>query len=1369
MVLGTPLRANGVVCAFAFAAVIGSGTAQAATIAVASGGDLQAAINAAQPGDVITLAAGATYVGNFVLPDKGPSTTPIVIRSSTPDSQLPRSGVRITPSYAPLLAKLRSAGASAVLRTATGAHYWTVMFLEFQANSKGTGDIIDLGAADSSQAQLAGIPYKLLFDRVYVHGDPDLGQKRCISLNSADTAITNSYISDCKAVGQDAQAISGYNGPGPYLIENNYLEGAAETVLFGGSDPIIPNLVPANITVRGNYMSKPLAWRNPIIAPPASVAAAVVPGGGSLPAGTYAYKVVARRAAGMSNIANSVPSAEVAATLSTAGAITISWSAVAGAENYVVYGRTAGGENAYWVTTALFFTDNGGAGTAGTPPTKGTRWSVKNLFELKNAQDVLIEGNVFENLWVADQTGYAIGLTPRNQGGNAPWAVVQRVTFTNNLVRHSAGGVNILGHDSPNVSQQANHLTIQNNVFDDLTAATWGSGSRFLIVGDGPDSVVVDHNTVNTTNSTVVQLYGASTPDTNFQYTNNMSPHNTYGLIGDNVGIGLPAINAYLPGGVFARNVLAGGQASNYPTGNYFPTVAAWQAQFVDFAGGNYRLLVTSAYKNAGTDGKDLGADVDAVSAWVANATSGDNSVPPGSTAVQIVTTSLPNAMYGKPYAQTLQCTGGSGTCAWALQSSSLPAGLSFDEATATVSGTPTAVGTGSLAVSAWDALQPSNVTQRTLSLTVDAPTLTISLPSPPLGQVGIGYQLRPSVSGALGTVSWTVSNPIPAGLSVDPVSGTISGVPVTWTASATFTLQASDNFAAGRTASTPVTITIAPAPLTILTSSLPAAGYNVPYSTALSAGGGTGSVTWALTAGGPPPGISLGTGGVLAGTPSAGGTFTFTATATDTGWSGYVASAPLVLTVSLPPLAVVVPTPPPATTGASYQLTLTTTGAVGTVTWSIASGALPSGLSLNGSTGTIAGIPSAAGSFTATVRAADSSRTATASVAISVTPPPAVTEVVLYAAHAAAVVGNWSKVADATAAAGYRMWNPNANLPKLTTPLAAPSSYFELTFRADANTAYHLWVRGEAEGNTYDNDSFYVQFSGSVDASGAPIHRIGTTSAATVSIENGANAGLSGWGWQDDSYGSLAGPMYFATTGTQTVRIQMREDGVSIDQIVLSAVKYATVPPGSMKDDATILPETGSNGSTSGPGAPTEIVAYAASAQVIAGNWSKVADTSAAGGYRLWNPDAGAAKLLAALAAPTSYFELTFNAAAAVPYHLWIRGKAEGDSYTNDSVFVQFSGSVDASGAAIDRIGTTAAAAVSIEDGSGAGLAGWGWQDDAYGALAAPFYFAASGPQKIRVQPREDGLSIDQIVLSSAKYVSAAPGAAKNDTTILK
>jgi hypothetical protein len=149
-------------------------------------------------------------------------------------------------------------------------------------------------------------------------------------------------------------------------------------------------------------------------------------------------------------------------------------------------------------------------------------------------------------------------------------------------------------------------------------------------------------------------------------------------------------------------------------------------------------------------------------------------------------------------------------------------------------------------------------------------------------------------------------------------------------------------------------------------------------------------------------------------------------------------------------------------------------------------------------------------------------------------------------------------------------------------------------------------------------------------------------------------------------------------------------------------------------------------------------------------------------------NPDAGAAKLLAPLAAPASYFELTFQADAGVAYHLWLRGKAASNSWANDSTYVQFSGSVTATGAATTRIGTTSAETVSIENGINAGLSGWGWNDNAYDGLGTPIYFAASGPQTLRVQVREDGLSLDQIVLSPSAYLTIAPGAAKNDTTIL-
>jgi hypothetical protein len=164
------------------------------------------------------------------------------------------------------------------------------------------------------------------------------------------------------------------------------------------------------------------------------------------------------------------------------------------------------------------------------------------------------------------------------------------------------------------------------------------------------------------------------------------------------------------------------------------------------------------------------------------------------------------------------------------------------------------------------------------------------------------------------------------------------------------------------------------------------------------------------------------------------------------------------------------------------------------------------------------------------------------------------------------------------------------------------------------------------------------------------------------------------------------------------------------------------------------------------------------------------VNDGTAAGGKRISNPDAGAAKLVTPLANPTNYFEMTFNATAGVDYRLWIRSRAQNDFWGNDSVFIQFSDSVNSSGSAVFRIGTTSAAEMNLEDCSGCGLSGWGWQDNGWGVgvLGPLIRFATTGTHTIRIQVREDGLSIDQIVLSSQAFRNSSPGRLQNDTTIL-
>jgi hypothetical protein len=473
------------------------------SIAVPAGANLQQAIDAARPGETITLDPGATYVGNFVLPVKQGRET-ITIRTTAVSGQ-PAPGERVTSDHAHLLAKIRSPNGSAAMRTAAGAHNWRLELLEFQANVRGTNDIILLGDGSTAQTDLQQVPFDLVIDRCFIHGDPDVGQKRGVALNSASTSIINSFISDMKVVGQDSQAIGGWNGPGPFLIENNFLEAAGENFLLGGADPAIPNLVPSDVTFRRNLLSKPVEWRK-------------------------------------------------------------------------------------------------------------QRWQVKNLFELKNARRVLVEGNVFENNWHAAQTGFAIVLTPRNSGGRAPWSTIEDVTFRNNVVRHVAAVFNMLGTDNTDSSGPLRRVTITNNLFADVDHRTWGGNGVFLQFGDGPADIRVEHNTIIHSGN-VISAYGGTkdrpTPIVGLTYRDNLSRHNQYGVIGASRAFGTDTLNVFFPGALFTNNVLAGGNGNRYPGGNFFPAMPDFENQFVDFNGGDFRLAVSSRFRRGATDGADLGANLD--------------------------------------------------------------------------------------------------------------------------------------------------------------------------------------------------------------------------------------------------------------------------------------------------------------------------------------------------------------------------------------------------------------------------------------------------------------------------------------------------------------------------------------------------------------------------------------------------------------------------------------------------------------------------------------------------------------------------------------------------------------------------------------
>lgn len=184
-----------------------------------------------------------------------------------------------------------------------------------------------------------------------------------------------------------------------------------------------------------------------------------------------------------------------------------------------------------------------------------------------------------------------------------------------------------------------------------------------------------------------------------------------------------------------------------------------------------------------------------------------------------------------------------------------------------------------------------------------------------------------------------------------------------------------------------------------------------------------------------------------------------------------------------------------------------------------------------------------------------------------------AATDVVLYASDASLVRGHWGAAASSTAAAGRLMRSADQGFSSTQAPHASPANYFEMSFDAPAATTYRVWLRLRALNNSKWNDAVWVQFDDATTTSGQAAYRIGTTSGLMVNLERCYQCGSADWGWQNTAYWlNQPTEIQFARSGTHTIRVQTREDGVDVDQIVLSPVTYLGRAPGSIVNDSTIV-----------------------------------------------------------------------------------------------------------------------------------------------------------------------------------------------------
>jgi hypothetical protein len=506
-----------------------------------------AALQSASCGDTVVLQAGTTFAPFTLPPKKCDAAHWITIRTSAA-SDLPPEGTRLTPCYAGqaslpdrppyacptpknALARVELKAGAGAITVAEGANHYRIIGLEL-TRTAGTSTVYALIRFED------GIDH-VIIDRSWIHGTPLDESVRGVNLGGSNyVGIVDSYFNDFHCIAKtgactDAQAIVGGNSnvpAGVYKIVNNYLEGAAENIMFGGA---AASQIPADIEIRRNYMFKPLSWQP-------------------------------------------------------------------GRPNFI-----------------------------------GKNFIVKNLFELKNGERVLLEGNLMENSWGGySQVGYGILLTPRGT-----WAAVQDITIRQNLIRHTGSGMQFAASKADqNDSLTAQRWSIHDDLMEDLDANAYAGDGMVFQISSGfrnnvpLNNVVIKHVTVHTRGRIKCLIIVGVAPENPrlpfaISFTDNIVPAGKYSVWSTGQGT---CPKSGQPAATF-ENCWKSFQVTNnviidYPNGQGPWPSGNFQVKDMDGVGfedlnredADYRLSAASRFKGKASDGKDVGADIDAIRAALA-------------------------------------------------------------------------------------------------------------------------------------------------------------------------------------------------------------------------------------------------------------------------------------------------------------------------------------------------------------------------------------------------------------------------------------------------------------------------------------------------------------------------------------------------------------------------------------------------------------------------------------------------------------------------------------------------------------------------------------------------------------------------------